>query len=575
MCKKKRRLHQVVAAHSEQMSELSRLFALARSAAHVFVLTIPRASPTVKGSTLELNIKDGTSYLASDNFRDCNLTCHVLDASTTNMLNFDCIETHYLDDHIKARPRYAAIPMEFGSTDCIREQIDPSHVPVSSSWKAGANSLRVEVLAYDAAYMGLSLPSARSEHAYNTESDRWEADHQPQRTLVATTDEQHVTLIMDSGATVSIVNDRTLLRGIKSVSQVNISGVGSKMLQAHEEGALGPFGQALFVPESKRNILSLGVLSRHLEITYVSAPPTATTPRVLGAYEVKINDFYLYFYHSPDSLYTLSLSRTWLLHRGPWTKTRVPPAFDATVFVAVNVYNSDVPLHFTKAELERARDAGRLHRALHHPCDRYLSVILDNGTMMHVHITSVDLRNFRRINGPCKGCQMGKSKLPSSQPVATTTAGLGELLMMDIFFFYGAAGRKEPYIISVESRTGHIITARIPGKSADVLISVITGILNFYKSKRLVVKTIRTDREATLLACETALQALGVTMQRTGTGCHVKQAERAIQSVKSKCRATKAGLGCPLPSSIHQYLVTDVVAAMNDTVNVNTVSLYS
>ena len=58
-------------------------------------------------------------------------------------------------------------------------------------------------------------------------------------------------------------------------------------------------------------------------------------------------------------------------------------------------------------------------------------------------------------------------------------------------------------------------------------------------------------------------------MQRTGTGCHVKQAERAIHTIKDKCRATKVNLGWTLLRSLHQHLIVDVVQSMNDTVNAN------
>ena len=98
-------------------------------------------------------------------------------------------------------------------------------------------------------------------------------------------------------------------------------------------------------------------------------------------------------------------------------------------------------VHFTNVRV--------LHRYLHHPRNAYPFIILDND------VISKDLRNYRLINGPCKECLIGKS----SQRVSSVTYPLGHLL---IFFFYGASGRKEPYLISVESRTGHIVTARLP-----------------------------------------------------------------------------------------------------------------
>ena len=129
------------------------------------------------------------------------------------------------------------------------------------------------------------------------------------------------------------------------------------------------------------------------------------------------------------------------------------------------------------------------------------------------------------------------------------------MFVMDIFFFYGVAGKKEPYLLSVESRTGHLLVSRMANKTVSSLLAAIHRYLNYYKGHGYVVETIRTDRETSLLACEPDLLARGVTMQRTGTASHAKQAERAIQTVKSRCRATKSSLGFNLPHSLHQYLV--------------------
>ena len=91
--------------------------------------------------------------------------------------------------------------------------------------------------------------------------------------------------------------------------------------------------------------------------------------------------------------------------------------------------------------------------------------------------------------------------------------------MMDTFFFYGATGRKEPYLISKEFRTGHIVTTRLPAKTTNELSTTIQDVVNFYKSKGRTVKLVRTDREANLLASEDILRSIGVSMQLTGTGC--------------------------------------------------------
>ena len=65
------------------------------------------------------------------------------------------------------------------------------------------------------------------------------------------------------------------------------------------------------------------------------------------------------------------------------------------------------------------------------------------------------------------------------------------------------------------------------------------------------------------------LHLRGVYMLRTGTGCHAKQAERAIQTVKSRCREVTYSFGFNIPRLLYKYLIMDVIGALNISVNAN------
>ena len=94
----------------------------------------------------------------------------------------------------------------------------------------------------------------------------------------------------------------------------------------------------------------------------------------------------------------------------------------------------------------------------------------------------------------------------------------------------------------------------LPAKTTNKFSTIIQDIVNFYKSKGHIHRP------------RGFLQSIGISMQRTGTGCHVKEAERAIRTIKDKCRATKFSLGGTLPRSLHQHLIVDVTSI---NVNVN------
>ena len=63
------------------------------------------------------------------------------------------------------------------------------------------------------------------------------------------------------------------------------------------------------------------------------------------------------------------------------------------------------------------------------------------------------------------------------------------MLVMDTFSFYGHGGKKEPYLLSVESRTGHLHVYRKANKTAATLLAVIHRFLNYYKGHGHAVKT--------------------------------------------------------------------------------------
>ena len=237
-----------------------------------------------------------------------------------------------------------------------------------------------------------------------------------------------------------------------------------------------------------------------------------------------------------------------------------------TAYPAITVHDSDVFKHFSQQEIDSANGVGRLHKALSHPNDRFLGVMLDHGALADVDYTSKDLCNHREIAGPCKACLMGKAKQLPTPDVSSTSAELEEFLVMDLFYFPGAGGRMALYLFSIESRTGHLLVYRMSSKTSSALQSIIGRILAFYTGHSHTVKVIRTDGEANFISCEDFLLSRGVRMQRTGTGCHAKQAERAIQTVESRCRAVKS-LGFTLPRPLYQYLIMDVVGALNSSVN--------
>ena len=134
-----------------------------------------------------------------------------------------------------------------------------------------------------------------------------------------------------------------------------------------------------------------------------------------------------------EGLYFCEFPATWLNPNGTLVMPEAIPR-SCSAFPVLQLYDSDITQHFTATEVARAEEAGRLHRALHHPNDRYLSTVLDLSVLHDTSLSSKDLCNHRLISGPCTGC------LTSLAP-SNVTYALGELLVGDLFNFYGKRGK--------------------------------------------------------------------------------------------------------------------------------------
>ena len=117
----------------------------------------------------------------------------------------------------------------------------------------------------------------------------------------------------------------------------------------------------------------------------------------------------------------------------PSGRSSPAPSPRLEAYPAIAVHDSDVLKQFTQQEIDRAHKAGKLHRALSHPNDRYLGIMLDHGVLTDAEVTSKDLRNHREISGPCKACLTGKAKHLRTPDTSSSTAELCELLVMDFF----------------------------------------------------------------------------------------------------------------------------------------------
>ena len=193
--------------------------------------------------------------------------------------------------------------------------------------------------------------------------------------------------------------------------------MGNREVFADYEGKLEPLGPALLIPTAHRNLVSLGVITKHLQVSFSSGPLVGSVAKSRLLHDEIFSGKFITFVQDERDRYPFRSPHIWT-HANLSGQKTADDRRNQEVLVEVTVYNFETPVQFTNAELDRARRAG----VLHHPCNAYLSTILDNGTM--ANIAGKDLRSYL----------IGKSRQSSSQKVSSVTYPPGHLLMMDIFF---------------------------------------------------------------------------------------------------------------------------------------------
>lgn len=368
-----------------------------------------------------------------------------------------------------------------------------------------------------------------------------------------------LTVVFDTGTTSLIVREKCLLHDMKKLTKpVRIKGVAGD-LYAYEMGIMGPFGPALYVPESPVTLVNwIKMKERGFSRKFDDVLDAFIFERTGNRYVFKLcTDKTSKFYN----LYIMTMPR-----KGKAVVGRT------VMSAAAQVVNHQI---FTTREIERAHLARRLHEHLDHISDHNLCALLNAGGIMNCSTTSVDVRNAAKILGPCVGCVQGKMTESSGKPsVRPTCENPAELLFMDLFFVHdGTSTKKAPHLLSVDGRYGHIIVTKMASKHTAALTVAIQDVINLYRSLGHTVKEIRVDHEKNFLACKGVVNGMGVQLSATAPGQHNSRAERPIRTIRTRFRAVLASLGYKLPRVLFPLLVMSIAQSLNMTPNVHTFPL--
>jgi hypothetical protein len=247
---------------------------------------------------------------------------------------------------------------------------------------------------------------------------------------------------------------------------------------------------------------------------------------------------------------------------------------NTTTTTAHKRYNQ-LPTHLSANELHRAREALELHRTTGHMSDDSLSTALDNGCYTNINLTSQDIRNMRKVYGPCTACYEGKATMPQDLAASHSILieRIGQLIHIDLKQYKTETiGGNTWSMIAMDDKSSYISVIGMKSKTTKSITDAIKQIILFYNQHGHKVEAFMMDPERTLLSAKDFLSSVGVRMHDIIPGLHERKLERTIRTIVERERTLKADLPYELPSTLDgelRYHITDI---LNATPNTNTIN---
>jgi hypothetical protein len=335
------------------------------------------------------------------------------------------------------------------------------------------------------------------------------------------------TLVLDSGATVNLMNNPAFLKNITETSSAITIHCGGATVSNNQVGKLCdelrnlplPHNGYFFHPTGVANLLSLARVSKDHRVVLDTA--------IENAFRVYADDgSYIKFELNKNNLYCLHVD-----------DGSSPHVFLTTVDGQSKLY-SDL-------DVRRATLARDIQNRLVLPSDVDFANSLENGTIPECGINRRDIRIAKAIFGPNGNSLEGKtvqrkSKLARSDEVLDLPNHIVDkytnvTLGIDVMHVNGNA-----FLIAISEHIGYIQTIAIATKSEISFLSGIKKMISQYQLRGFKVTHILGDNA--FECCKSALEAdpFNIKLTTCDKDGHVQIIERAIRFVKDRIRGLRA-----------------------------------
>ena len=337
-------------------------------------------------------------------------------------------------------------------------------------------------------------------------------------------------VILDSGCDHSVIADENLLYNITSITPQRIQGLGSTTAKSIGDSI---FGRALYVPTGRIDLLSQSqIIDEGLfKVSYDAHDD------VFRVY----NDTCDFTFNREGGLYVLSKKTN--AFRSAMAEFRNTYALTATA-------ESVLPIHAQ----QRAKLASTIHVNLGHPNDVTLARAVDHD-IADTGLTSADIKNMRKLYGPCQQCLEGKDVQNISGGNYRPATMPGEILHIDLIQIPSGKKKSTCVIMAVDELTTFGLIKDTVSKTTTVLYDALLYIINWFRGKGTYPKMVRCDAENALKALAPMLGKEGIWLDARPPGEHEKYIEARIRHIRARMRAIEASMEFKLPMSLSIYLL--------------------
>lgn len=340
----------------------------------------------------------------------------------------------------------------------------------------------------------------------------------------------------DSCANKSLFGNPNLLINIRESNHVYRVRTAQGVINVSTVGDLPGWGEVMYL-EGAPNLIAL----RHTEDLFKSE----YEPQLFFRARDRVTD---------DIIVTFACQKN-RLYSVDWKTVQ-----NCNVSYAVDTVSSRAERY--SAQDRKAADVAReAVRILGFPTDGGLAYDIEHGGIVNNPVTVRGLRVAADIAGADVASMKGKATIPpavqQSMLEVGTTTDRDHALYCDIFEIEG-----QQFLLSLVDPMGLLLVTHIKSRKAEKVYELLSSHVNALHDRGFAVKFIVVDPARELVAL--AHRGVnGVAVKLVGPGVHVQKAERAIRTIKERCRAVIHSLPWTLPYNLIPDCVYFVVIRLN------------